>query len=157
MMVDQTDAAEGGLRSTVHILGHPIHPMLIPFPLALLIAGAVSDVAYLLDGDDFWARASLWLIASGVVTGVVAAIAGLIDFVTIERARRLVSGWVHFLGNAAVLVIALVNWLLRIDEPAGIIQPWGLALSLVTVALLGVTGWTGGELSYRHRIGVTGA
>lgn len=156
-MAGRATVTEGGLRSTAHLMGHPIHPMLVPFPLALLIAGAGSDVAFLLDGDDFWARASLWLIASGVVTGAIAAIVGLIDFVTIERVRRLVSGWVHFLGNAAVLVIALVNWVLRIDDPAGFIEPWGLVASVTTVVLLGVTGWTGGELSYRHRIGVTGA
>jgi uncharacterized membrane protein len=155
MRTQQDMTASGGVRSTVHLFGHPVHPMLIPFPLALLIAAGVSDVVFLVDGDDFWARASMWLIASGVVTGAVAAVAGLIDFLTIPRARNL-SGWIHFLGNAAVLVISLINWLLRIGDPGGFVEPWGLVLSVVTVVLLGVTGWTGGELAYRHQIGVTG-
>lgn len=155
MMSDQVAATPTAVRSTVHLFGHPVHPMLIPFPLALLIAGAVTDIVFVVDGDEFWARASLWLIASGVVTGAVAAITGLVDFLTIERVRRLASGWIHFLGNAVVLVIALFNWLNRIDDRA-FVEPWGLVLSLVTVGILGVTGWTGGELAYRHRVGVTG-
>lgn len=155
-MSDGVSTIPGGVRSTVHLFGHPIHPMLIPFPIALLIAAALSDIVFVIDGDDFWARASLWLVGSGVVTGALAAIVGLVDFLTIDRVRSLASGWIHFLGNVAVLLISLISWLLRIGDPVGFISPWGLVLSLVTVALLGVTGWTGGELSYRHQIGVTG-
>lgn len=156
MTSDRANTMPGGVRSSVHLFGHPIHPILVPFPIAFLIAAALSDVAFVVDGDDFWARASLWLVGSGVVTGAVAAIVGLVDFLTIEKVRSLSIGWIHFLGNAAVLVISLGNWLLRIGDPSGFVSPWGVVLSLVTVALLGVTGWTGGELSYRHQIGVTG-
>lgn len=146
----------GGVRSTAHILGHPVHPMLIPFPIAFLIGGTLTDIAYVSTLDEFWGRASIWLIASGFVTGLAAALAGLIDFMTIRRARAHLSGWIHLIGNTAALGLALINWLARVSDPASFIQPWGLVLSLVITALLAVTGWTGGELSYRHQIGVSG-
>lgn len=152
----QSNVEDQGVRSNLHIAGHPIHPILMPFPIALLTSAAVTDVVYLLNSDPFWARVSLWLIAGGFVSGVVAAAAGLVDFVTIERARAHLTGWIHFIGNALVLGLALWNWLPRIDNTESFISPWGLVLSLVTAGLLVITGWTGGELAYRHKIGVTG-
>jgi uncharacterized membrane protein len=141
--------------STAALFGHPIHPMLIAFPLAFLVGVLATDLAFWGTADAFWARASLWLVGAGVVTGAVAAIFGLIDFFTIARAREHAMGWIHFLGNATALLLSLFNWLLRLDDPAAAVLPWGLVLSLVVAAILGVTGWAGGELSYRHRIGVT--
>jgi len=146
-----------GVRSTVHVLGHPIHPVLIPFPIAFLVGAAVTDVVFVLSDRAFWAEASAWLLIAGLLTGVAAASVGLVDFVTISQARCHRSGWVHLVGNLVVLVVALVNWISRGGDPSSFVEPWGLTLSLVTAILLGVTGWTGGELSYRHRIGVSGS
>jgi uncharacterized membrane protein len=101
----------------------------------------------------FWADVSFWLLLVGVVTGAAAAIPGMIDFSTIDRVRRLTSAWVHAGGNIVAMVLATINLSLRWSDPAAGAQGWGLGLSLVTVALLGVTGWLGGELSYRHRVG----
>lgn len=140
----------------MHVLGHPIHPMLIPFPIAFLIGAAVTDVVFVLTDRSFWAEASAWLLVAGLVTGVMAALVGLVDFLTIDQVRRHLSGWIHLLGNALVLALVVVNWISRIDDQTSFVEPWGLTLSLVTAVLLGVTGWTGGELSYRHRIGVAG-
>lgn len=128
----------------------------MPFPLVLLIAAGFTDVVFVISDDPFWARSSTWLLAAGLLTGVAAAVAGLVDFVTIERARGHVSGWVHFIGNALVLVLALGNWLPRVGDPEGFVEPWGVLLSAVTAGLLVITGWTGGELAYKHQIGVTG-
>src|SRR3546814_6826582 len=60
--------------STAAIRGHPIHPMLIPFPLAFLVGVLLTDLAYWATSDPFWARASLWLVGAGVVSGLVAAV-----------------------------------------------------------------------------------
>jgi uncharacterized membrane protein len=152
----RSDTGHSGVRSNVHIFGHPIHPILVPFPIAFLVGAAFTDVASLVTGDTFWSRASFWLLGVGFLSGALAAIPGLVDFLTIERARRHVTGWVHLLGNIAALGSALANWLLRIDRTAEFIEPWGLTLSILTAGLLAVTGWTGGELAYRHQIGVTG-
>lgn len=155
-MAQSARATSQGIRSTVHIMGHPVHPILIPFPMAFLVAAPIADIVFLVTGDEFWATASLWLLAAGVVSGALAAVTGLIDFVTIERARAHTSGWIHLVGNVLVLAIGLANWLPRTGDVAGFVEPWGLTLSLVGAVLLGVTGWTGGELSYRHKIGVVG-
>jgi uncharacterized membrane protein len=143
-----------GVRSTAAIAGHPLHPMLVPLPIGLLVGALAGDLAFRGTGDAFWARASLWLIAAGLVTGAIAAIADLIDFLTIERVRRLAAGWVHFLGNAAALLLSLWNLLHRLDDPAGAVMPGGILLSLAVVAIFLVTGWLGGELAFRYKVGI---
>lgn len=141
--------------SKAAILGHPIHPMLIPFPLAFLTGALLTDLAFWATSDGFWARASLWLLGAGLVTGLVAGAVGAIDYFGVPRARQVRMGHVHALGNVAALALALVNWLWRLGDPLEAVLPLGLVLSLLVAALLGVTGWAGGELSYRHRVGVT--
>lgn len=141
--------------STAAVSGHPIHPMLIPFPLAFLVTVLATDLAYWAAADPFWARASLWLVGAGVVMGAVAALFGAIDFVTVSQVRRHGTGWLHALGNIVALILSLVSWLMRLGDPAAAVLPWGLIVSAVVAAMLCVTGWAGGELSYRHRIGVT--
>jgi uncharacterized membrane protein len=142
------------VASLAAIAGHPIHPMLIPFPIALLVFALVADVGYAVAGDEFFARMALWMVASGLVTGVLAMLVGLLDFVALERPRQLRAGWIHAIGNGVVVGLAAVNLVGRILSGEDFVVPWGLALSSVIGALLAVTGWFGGELSYRHLIGV---
>lgn len=99
----QSARVNQGIKSTVSITGHPVHPILIPFPIAFLVGAPIADIVFLIGGDEFWATASMWLLAAGVVSGGLAAVIGLIDFVTIERARAHTSGWVHLVGNVLVL------------------------------------------------------
>src|SRR4051794_18645797 len=94
------DDLRTGVPSTMAINGHPIHPMLVPFPVGFLVGALATDLAFWGIGDPFWSRASLWLLAAGFVMGALAAVIGLIDFLTIERARTGSTGWVHFIGNA---------------------------------------------------------
>jgi uncharacterized membrane protein len=144
-----------GTPSTAAIGGHPIHPMLVVFPIAFLVGALATDLAFWGTGDHFWALASEWLLAAGVVMGVLAAVAGLIEFITISRVRSLVAGWVHFLGNAAAILISLWNLLYRLGgDPSAVVVPFGIILSAVVVVLFLVTGWLGGELVFRHRIGI---
>lgn len=142
-----------GVRSTAALSGHPLHPFFVLFPVAFLVSALASDAAFMVTDDGFWARASQWLVGAGLVTGAIAAVFGLTDFLTIPRARIL-SGWVHFLGNGTVLGLALANWLIRLDDRADAVAPVGVGLSSAIVAILLVTGWLGGELAYRHKIGV---
>lgn len=140
--------------SKAAIMGHPIHPMLIPFPIALLALVPVSDIIFLAEGDVFWARTSYYMLWAGLVTAGLAAIAGLIDFVGIKRARTRRAGWLHVGANVAVIGLTVVNVSIRAGDLAGAIAPSGLILSLIGLLLLIVSGWYGGELSYRHQIGV---
>lgn len=147
------DDLSRGVRSTASIFGHPIHPMIVPFPIAFLVGTLATDLVFWGTGDAFWARASAWLVGAGVVMGGLAAVFGLTDFLTIERARGSV-GWVHFLGNLLAVVLSLVSLLLRVGNPAAAVLPGGLVLSFIVVGILLVTGWMGGELAYRLKIGV---
>jgi len=148
------DDLSKGVRSTASIGGHPIHPMLVPFPIAFLVGALATDLVYWGTGNTFWAGFSVWFVGAGLVMGAVAAVFGLTDFLTIQRARAGSTGWVHFLGNSLALVLALVSLLLRIGDPVAAVLPGGLVLSFIIVAILLVTGWMGGELAYRYKIGV---
>jgi|SRR5579859_1484099 len=145
-----------GVPSTAAVFGHPLHPMIVPFPIAFLVGALLTDLAFWRLGDPFWAQASIWLIAAGVVSGALAAVFGLTDFLTIRRARAHLAGWVHFLGNLTAVVISLINWIMRIGHAPAAVVPVGLVLSLVVTLVLLVTGWMGGELAYRYKVGVLG-
>ncbi|HLP90542.1 MAG TPA: DUF2231 domain-containing protein [Nostocaceae cyanobacterium] len=153
---DDREYRDSGVPSTVAIAGHPLHPLSIIFPIAFLAAALGSDFGYWLTRDFFWARASLWLIGSGLVTGIIASIIGLTDFLQIERARKRFAGWAHLVLNVSLLSLTLINFLLRFGNPEARILPWGLLISLIVGTLTSITGWFGTELSYRHKIGVVG-
>lgn len=140
-------------ESTAAIARHPIHPLLVAFPIASFVGALVADSVFLYQDEDFWARAAEWLVGAGLATGALAALFGLTDFLTIPRARRW-EGWVHFLGNATVLGLASVNLVIRLDDHLANVNPWGVVLSSATVGILLITGWTGGELAYRHHVGM---
>jgi uncharacterized membrane protein len=141
--------------STANVGNHPIHPMLVPFPIAFLVGAFASDLAFWATGNPFWAQASMWLIGAALVMGALAALAGLTDFLGEPRVRALPAAWYHFLGNATAVVLALVNFLLRYSQgPEAAIRPWGLILSLVVVGILLFTGWKGWEMVYLHRVAV---
>lgn len=142
-----------GIPSAAHVSGHPLHPMFVPFPIAYLVGALLSDLTYFATSDPFWARMSLWLIGAGLVMGALAALFGLIDFYSRPAIRAHRIAWHHFIGNAAVLVLALINLVTRNDAFIDGVTPGGIALSLITVGILGYTGWLGGELAYRHHVG----
>jgi uncharacterized membrane protein len=139
--------------SRAAIAGHPLHPMLVPFPITLLLAALAADIGFWLSQDFFWARASLWLLGAGVCFAVAAAVLGLIDFLSLPAARQGHWGWLHGLGNGAALLLALINLAYRWTNPAEAIVPTGLVLSLLVAVILFVTAWAGGELVYRLGIG----
>lgn len=141
--------------SRMSIKGHPIHPALIHFPVALLLAATATDGAYIYTGDFFWARASLWLIGVGALGGWVAGSVGLIDLVAERAIRRLITGWNHAILAVLLLSLATFNWTLRVDEPALLLQPWGIYLSLLTAFMILVTSVQGGQLVYEYGVGVS--
>jgi uncharacterized membrane protein len=142
------------IPSRASIGGHPIHPMLVPFPIAFLVGALAVDIVFAATSDPFWARAGFWLLAAGIVTAAVAAVVGLVDFLSIARVRTLNAAWMHFLGNGAAVLLSIWNLAHRWDDAAAGAIGLGIVLSAVVVAILLVTGWLGGELAYRYRIGV---
>ena len=146
-----------GLPSTAAVMGHPIHPMLIPFPITFLTAALATDIAARATEDPFWSRTSRWMLGAGLVTGLVAGAVGAIDYFTIRRAREKSVGKLHAYGNPLALGLAAANLALRQKRQAGAMPGAAeVGLSAATAAVLGVTGWAGAELSYRHMVGVAG-
>lgn len=146
-----------GITSSISILGHPIHPIIVIFPIAFLSAVAGTDLGYWITRGEFWAQASTWLLGVGLLSGVAAAIIGMFDFVRIPRTRNRRAGWAHMLLNIAVLVLTIGNFCLRLFGTAASIVPTGLILSWVVATLLLASGWYGGELMFRHKVGIIGS
>ena len=143
------------MESRAKLFGHAIHPILIVYPLGLLSAAVIFDVIYLFTGNTTWTTVSFWMIAAGVIGGLLAAVFGLIDFLAIPsgtRAKRI--GMLHGLINLGVMILFVASWVLR-RESLEVPSTAALALSFIGVgsALLG--GWLGGELVERLGVGVT--
>ena len=142
------------MRAKARLLGHPIHPMLIVFPLGLLTVAAIFDVIYVCTHNGQWSNLSYWMIASGVIGGLIAAKFGIIDWFGIpEGTRAKYIGLIHGLSNVVVVILFIVSWFMRRTNPAA---PGMTALVLgwmgILIALFG--SWLGGELVYRLNVGV---
>jgi len=143
----------GNPQSTAKIGTHPIHPMLIPFPIVCFVGAFVTDIVYSQNDNAGWAEASSWLLGIGLIMAALAAAAGLTDYLGDERIRRLGDALKHMLANVAAVVLELVNLVLRLRNP-DFAESTGIWISGVVVLILLYSGWMGGELVYRHRIGV---
>jgi uncharacterized membrane protein len=141
-------------KSTASLAGHPIHPMLIPFPIAFFVATFVCDLAYWQTSNSAWATSGAWLLGAGLVMAALAAVAGATDVLGEPRIRALNDVWWHAGGNVLVVVIELYNFYARYADGTAAIVPQGLVLSLIVVCTLLFTGWKGWEMVCRHRVGV---
>lgn len=142
------------MEARARLFGHPIHQMLIPFPLGLLGAAVVFDIVYLVNGSPRFADIAYWLIVGGIVAALVAAPFGTLDWLKIPkgtRAKRV--GALHGLGNVVVVLLFLASWWLRRDNPLTP-ETVASALAIGGFALSGLTAWLGGELVDRLGVGV---
>jgi uncharacterized membrane protein len=150
-----TDFTDEERESRLAIAGHPIHAMMVTFPIALLMLLVPSDLAWALTQDDFWARMSLWLAGAGAFLGLFAAIIGTVELMLVPAVRRHGMGWSHFVAAMALISVAFSNWYLRlVVGPADWIMPWGLALSALGAMLVAIAGWLGANLIFDHRIAI---
>lgn len=141
-------------RSTAQIAGHPIHPMLIPFPIAFFVSTFLCDLVFWQTGEAIWATASLWLLGAGLVMAALAALAGIIEVAGSQQIRALGDLWWHAGGNVLAVLIELFNFYYRYQQGPSAVVPSGLVMSLVVVLILLFTGWKGWEMVYKHRVGV---
>ena len=142
------------MESKAKLLGHPIHPMLVVFPLGLLATAVIFDAIALARENGAWSGMAFYLIAAGVIGGLVAAVFGLIDWLAIPSGTRAkVIGLWHGVGNVVVVALFAVSWFLRWGTPNAP-ATLALILSFVGVVLALVTGWLGGELVDRLGVGV---
>ena len=145
-MSNPTSAARVGM--------HPIHPMLVPIPIVCFIGALLTDITYW-TAEMMWADFSAWLLVVGLIGGVLAAIAGLTDFLGNRLIRNQAPAWPHLLGNALVLVLSFFNALIHTRDAWTSVVPTGLVLSIVVVLILPITGWLGWALVYRDGVGVS--
>ena len=142
------------MRSKARLLGHPVHQMLIVFPLGLLATAVIFDVVHLIVESPVTATVAYWIIAAGIIGGLVAAPFGWIDWFYIPRGTRAKSvGLWHGFGNLLVVLLFVASWLLRRNNLA-VPTTLALILSFGGAGLALVTGWLGGELVDRLGIGV---
>ncbi len=142
------------MESRAKLFGHAIHPVMIVFPLGLLATGVVFDVIFLIWGNPTMATVAHYMIAAGIIGGILAAPPGWVDWFAIPSGTRAKSvGLIHGIGNNIVLLLFIGSWWLRRDAPE---RPEMIAsiLSFAGAGLALITGWLGGELVERLGVGV---
>ncbi|HJZ80689.1 MAG TPA: DUF2231 domain-containing protein [Pyrinomonadaceae bacterium] len=141
------------MTSPANIAKHPIHPMLVAFPSALLVFSLVSDLIHLFGwGEAVWNDVAYYTMAGGIIGALVAAVPGLIDLLAQTEAKVKKIGVTHMIINLVAVAIFAINFWLRTKGTTG--AAWPIALSVIGVALLCVSGWLGGEMVYVHGVAV---
>jgi uncharacterized membrane protein len=146
------------MRSKAALAGHPLHPMLVPIPIGLFIWTLVADIVYLAtDKDQMWYDIAFWTGIAAWISALVAALPGFADLLTVAiktTARQIAL--IHMGLNVTIVGLYFVAMLLMLDD--GAVDGTELAIVVVLHAigsgLLLVSGWLGGEMSYRHHLGV---
>jgi uncharacterized membrane protein len=141
-------------RSTVRIAKRPIHPMLVPIPIACFVGALLTDLTYWRTANEMWADFSAWLVTVGVIMGFLAAIVGAIDFLSNRLIRAQAPAWPHAIGNIVLLILATLNMFVHSRDAWTSVVPWGLTLSAAVVLIMLFTGWMGWSMVYRHGVGV---
>jgi uncharacterized membrane protein len=143
------------MRTRVRAFGHPVHQMLVVFPIGLLVTGTIFDLVHLATDNDTFSQVGFWCITAGLVGGVLAALTGLADWTAIPAGTRAKSvGLRHAALNGIVTVAFLISWIVRLDRPAHAPNVALVVLELAAVAVASVSAWLGGELVDRLGIGV---
>jgi uncharacterized membrane protein len=140
------------MASPASIAKHPIHPMLVAFPIGLLVFSLICDLIQLIGwGGAVWADVAFYTMAGGIVGALLAAVPGLIDLFSLSGRPKTIGIW-HMCINLLVVVIFVINFWLRMTGLTASNTP--ILLSVIGVALLGVSGWLGGQMVYVHGVAV---
>src|SRR5215831_16378004 len=147
------------MASKASIGGHPLHPMLIPFPIGLLVFSLLADLIYLWRGNPVWEHyIAFYTLLAGIIGAAAAAIPGMIDWATLtDRAAVRVANW-HARVNIIGLLIFIASFYLRTTSGAAWITSMPrlpIILSIIGVIGLAIAGWLGGELVFTHGLAVT--
>lgn len=143
------------MESHVKLLGHPIHPMLIVFPLGLLSTAVIFDVLYVVTGNADLATFSYWALVAGIIGGLSAAVFGLLDWLAVPAGTRAKAvGLMHGAGNVVVVALFAVSFVLRMNDATYLPSILPLLFGVAGAAIALFTAWLGGELVYRLRVGV---
>jgi uncharacterized membrane protein len=139
--------------SAVALVGHPIHVMMVHFPIAFVVATLGVDVFYWWSADPFWLRVGLWSAGFAFWTGVAASIVGTAELLLVPGIRLREASWSHAVAAMTLVAITGANWGVRLIDP-GEVLTHGLALSGLASLMTGFAGWHGGKLVFDHGIGI---
>jgi uncharacterized membrane protein len=140
------------MQGKATIKEHPIHPMLIAFPIGFWTGSLIADVAYAATGNAFWTSMATVLIGFGIIGALLAAVPGLIDYFTAPMdAKTKRTATKHMLVNLGVTTLYVINYVLRSGTPGATM---GYVLSVIAIAALLYSGWLGGDMVYDHKVGV---
>ena len=146
------------MQSKATIGGHPIHPMLIPFPLALWATSFVVDVLFYFVRNPTLLVIAKFMLAAGCIAAVAAAIPGFIDWLAIKNGTvKKAANW-HARLNIIALIVFAISLFLRMgnySQMVGRRLTIPFLLSLLGVILITISGWLGGELVFRYGVGQT--
>lgn len=134
------------MSSPASIGKHPVHPMLVAFPIGLWVFALVCDFVRLFGGAEVWSTVALYAIGGGIVGALLAAIPGFIDYLSIDEAEMKRIATTHLLlGLGSVVLFGLSFWLrLRLEQESKL----PFFLSIVGVLVIGFGGWLGGKMVY---------
>lgn len=147
------------MASPASIGGHPVHPMIIPFPIALWVFSLVADVIYLWRGNPVWRDwIAFYALLGGIIGAAVAAVPGVIDWMSLkDKAVVKIANW-HARLNVIALLIFAASFYLRTDSGSSLVSgsyTIPVALSLLGVVLISISGWLGGEMVFKHGVAVS--
>lgn len=140
-------------ESKIAFAGHPLHAMMVAFPIALAFSVFGADGMYWLTGDDFWPRVALWAAGVAFGIGVIAGVTGTIELLMVPGIRIRSASWTHFILAVMLLSVLGLNWGYRLDDPVSAVLPWGFMISALGAGMTGITGWHGGKLVFDYQIG----
>jgi uncharacterized membrane protein len=145
--------AEQDISSAIAVAGHPIHAMLVHFPIAFVVATLGVDILYWWTADPFWVEVGLWSAGAAFGLGAIASIAGTAELLAVPGIRVRVASWNHAIAAMVMLAITAANAGIRIygDED---ILPNGLMLSALATMAVAFAGWHGGKLVFDHGVGL---
>jgi uncharacterized membrane protein len=143
------------MNSRIKFLGHPLHPMLVVFPVGLLSTAVILDLIFTGNGNRSLTTASYWMITAGLIGGLLAAVVGFLEWFAVpNNSRAKTVGLWHGLGNLVVTLLFFGSWWMRTGVEDYVPNSLAMILSLAGFGLALVTAWLGGELVYRLGIGV---
>ena len=142
------------MSTPASVRNHPVHPMLIVFPIALWIFSLVCDAFFHLGSHDpFWKSVAFYTMAGGIVGALLAAIPGFIDYLSLTDHQVKKIATTHMVLNLFIVAMFLFNLGLRYNaSPSS--DLFAVALSVIAIGMMAVSGWLGGSLVYEHRVGI---
>ncbi|MCP8884457.1 DUF2231 domain-containing protein [Devosia sp. XJ19-1] len=145
--------AEKDIGSAIAVAGHPIHAMLVHFPIAFVVATLGVDIFYWWNGELFWLEVGKWAAGAAFGFGVLAAVVGTLELLAVPGIRVRVASWNHAIAAMVMLAIVGANAGMRIYWPEAVL-PSGLMLSVLATMAAGFAGWHGGKLVFDHGVGL---